>query len=536
MSTDPALSPAGSGSSNTHEDDDRSESLNSSPSSTNSPLTPDDSPSPDPSMDSEKESQAGPIRTRSASTASSRSETKEKRKRSRVTPEQLVHLERYFAMDRSPTAGRRKEISETLGMQERQTQIWFQNRRAKAKLQDGKKGGRNGIIDIPPDMPPELAAGFDMNLHTMIHESEPVTIIPCTDLSIGTWKRIATTVSRHDLVAYVCEAKRCLTWFIHSAGYGFKMEIPFDNIVETKFVNAAPGAGLASFFLRQPPLFYLETVTPPSGNGPPARGWKPCSDWTEGMQATKVLRHDLVGSAVQLAHVLRNLNVNNSSGSEISLHPPSYRPAADISPTPSHASTLGFVEHNQDLMHSSRPEQYGYELQRPHSGDPLQHSLNRTPRHLDDGSASHSPSPSLLSHGSYPPISPLPTRNFSTYPEYPEHSKAGYRQELDISRDANYSVSPPAPGVPRRSSYEAAPSSANSAPRSSYSSLPPSLMNTPFHSPSSEFWQPSHSNNHPSLLHGSLPPRLMHSESSGMGPGPGMAYSQPIGHHLSKLA
>lgn len=53
---------------------------------------------------------------------------KEKKKRTRVTPEQLVHLERYFAMDRNPTAARRKDISDLLGMQERQTQIWFQNR------------------------------------------------------------------------------------------------------------------------------------------------------------------------------------------------------------------------------------------------------------------------------------------------------------------------------------------------------------------------------------------------------------------------
>jgi len=64
---------------------------------------------------------------RSASNSGSKAE-KEKRKRSRVTPEQLIHLERYFATDRSPTAARRREISELLGMQERQTQIWFQNR------------------------------------------------------------------------------------------------------------------------------------------------------------------------------------------------------------------------------------------------------------------------------------------------------------------------------------------------------------------------------------------------------------------------
>jgi regulatory protein PHO2 len=65
-----------------------------------------------------------------ANTGSGRSmgTEREKRKRSRVTPDQLVHLERYFSMDRSPTAARRREISELLGMQERQTQIWFQNR------------------------------------------------------------------------------------------------------------------------------------------------------------------------------------------------------------------------------------------------------------------------------------------------------------------------------------------------------------------------------------------------------------------------
>jgi hypothetical protein len=53
---------------------------------------------------------------------------KEKKKRSRVTPAQLAQLEQFFATDRSPTATRRKEISQALGMPERQTQIWFQNR------------------------------------------------------------------------------------------------------------------------------------------------------------------------------------------------------------------------------------------------------------------------------------------------------------------------------------------------------------------------------------------------------------------------
>lgn len=72
----------------------------------------------------DREPSSGPQRQSSSAVKSD----KEKRKRSRVTPEQLVRLEQYFAKDRSPTASRRREISDILGMQERQTQIWFQNR------------------------------------------------------------------------------------------------------------------------------------------------------------------------------------------------------------------------------------------------------------------------------------------------------------------------------------------------------------------------------------------------------------------------
>src|SRR5262245_1411631 len=74
-----------------------------------------------------------------------------------------------------------------------------------------------------------------------------VTIIPCNDLTIGTWRRIGSSTGNHELVAYVCDAKRCITWFIQSYGYGFKMEIPFDTIVNTEFQNAKPGSGLVIF-------------------------------------------------------------------------------------------------------------------------------------------------------------------------------------------------------------------------------------------------------------------------------------------------
>ena len=201
-----------------------------------------------------------------------------------------------------------------------------------------------------------------------------MTIIPCTDLSIGTWRRIASTVGKHDLVAYVCDSKRCLTWFIHSAGYGFKMEIPFEIILETEFANAAPGSGLASFILSQSPVFYMENISSPRSDGSVIRHWKQCADWTEGLQATKVLRHDLIGSAVQLAHLLRNLQ---ASGSDITLHSPSYASSTESPPTPMELpqpplvglTGPGFQYHNNTLD-SSSPERHLHGRKRSESGPP----------------------------------------------------------------------------------------------------------------------------------------------------------------------
>lgn len=149
-----------------------------------------------------------------------------------------------------------------------------------------------------------------------------MTIIPCTVLTIGSWRRIATIAGNHDLVAYVCDVKEYITWFIRSAGFGFKMEIPFKNIVTTTFTNTAPGSGVASFHLSEPPIFYLKNVNSPDADGSSDHYWKQCSDWTEAHQATTVLHHKLKGSAVQLLYILQSLPTNK--GAEIRLRYPSY--------------------------------------------------------------------------------------------------------------------------------------------------------------------------------------------------------------------
>lgn len=247
-----------------------------------------------------------------------------------------------------------------------------------------------------------------------------VTIIPCNDLSIGTWRRIATAVGKHDLVAYLCDARRCLTWFIHSAGYGFKMEIPFDIIIDTEFTNAAPGSGLASFILSQPPTFYLESFSTTGPNQAPSqtRQWKKCADWTEGQQATKILRHDLIGSAVQLAHLLRHLNAH-ASGSDIRLHSPTYYshqpppPLMEV-PQPPMAGLAGPAYPHGGDVSDSRREHIVHVRRRSFSGGSRRpsHHLHR-PEHQSlavDLPVNPTPGPLSAPYGSSS-FSPFNSRN-----------------------------------------------------------------------------------------------------------------------------
>lgn len=125
--------------------------------------------------------------------------------------------------------------------------------------------------------------------------------------------------------------KRCLTWFIYSHGYGFKMEIPFDSITRTSIANATPGQALASFYLSCPPLFYLESMSSLSAAQPPTKIWKICQDWTEGQQASKVLRHDLVGAAVPLLAALKSIPEFPSHGSAL-LHSSFHSPDTPLPP------------------------------------------------------------------------------------------------------------------------------------------------------------------------------------------------------------
>lgn len=157
------------------------------------------------------------------------------------------------------------------------------------------------------------------------------------------------------------------------------MEIPFEIITHTEFRNASPGEGLASFHLSQPPNFFLEHIASPRSAGGLGGGivkiWKKCSDWTEGTQASQVLRHDLIGSAVQLAHVLSDLREYRQRSSIALLSPSAYSSCSMLSaPTSASSTTMQIPQPPlaglQNDAFAQRPSFLGHSRKRSNSGPP----------------------------------------------------------------------------------------------------------------------------------------------------------------------
>ena len=105
---------------------------------------------------------------------------KQRRKRSRVNPEQLVRLEEYFAADNSPTSSRRKDIAQQLGMDERQTQIWFQNRYVALLLWHPfpRSRAREGERRRSCNLSSSRARSRSSSRRLRVHPSSPVGLTP----------------------------------------------------------------------------------------------------------------------------------------------------------------------------------------------------------------------------------------------------------------------------------------------------------------------------------------------------------------------
>ncbi|KAL0580010.1 hypothetical protein V5O48_002013 [Marasmius crinis-equi] len=301
-----------------------------------------------------------------------------KRKRCRVTPDQLVHLERIFANERSPDASRRREISDSLGMNERQTQIWFQNRRAKERILREKFPYPMFATCAPTEPPsptqelvykggepdPNPQAVFDAR--DLVNEDQDIEVIPSTDLCIGTWRRIATQPDKNDLITYICDSKEYLAWFVVCDGNNFKMVLPFNHITNAEFLKTSSGSGWLNIDLSAPPMFYMQSVPVTLSPLPQARFWRQCTDWTAGAQATHVLRHELQGSPTHLTNLARTLKTRISSvGSQSRLA---------VAPQGPFLDTQVYYSQSQPPSPEATSHSTGYtytSLPAPYTGPPL---------------------------------------------------------------------------------------------------------------------------------------------------------------------
>lgn len=138
-------------------------------------------------------------------------------------------------------------------------------------------------------------------IHSLLIESEPplhsnsiTGLITATAVTVGSWHRMK--ISQQDLMCYYKLSERSFSWHIRDSNYHFKMMISFDSIasIELNVLEDNISAQI-DMDLIEPPIFFMENT---------ATSWVQCSDFTEGMQASVVLRHTVRGLAADLRQEL----------------------------------------------------------------------------------------------------------------------------------------------------------------------------------------------------------------------------------------
>jgi len=128
----------------------------------------------------------------------------------------------------------------------------------------------------------------------------------CRSLSIGSWRRVGQ--SQMDLIIFYSPEKACVTYYINNDSAGYKIEYPFAwiksiNLVQNDDLEECDELASQTAFLlvelNRPPKFYMD------GSG--AGGFYECSDFTEDMQASRVLVHKLGGPSKVLSNQLAKL-------------------------------------------------------------------------------------------------------------------------------------------------------------------------------------------------------------------------------------
>jgi hypothetical protein len=167
--------------------------------------------------------------------------------------------------------------------------------------------GHGGGYNLPADIKYGLRMGFPNGPLTPASSPSSKTVISrltIETLSIGPWHRVAC--SSMDLVCYFSPMEGRFTYYINNSSSGFKIEYPVTCIRRIKMEHmvrrmssesgsSTPVSGRDEtkhrarimIELTNAPLFYSEQRV--------AGGWQLCHDFTQGLVASTILVHTLVG-------------------------------------------------------------------------------------------------------------------------------------------------------------------------------------------------------------------------------------------------
>ncbi|KAI8144726.1 hypothetical protein BJV82DRAFT_606004 [Fennellomyces sp. T-0311] len=279
-----------------------------------------------------------------ARTSSSASSVTPTRKRTHLKPNQLSVLQNSFAVNPLPDAGVRSQLAHDLGVSERTIQIWFQNRRAKARKLEALSNSlaHTTTIQHDPILLPrwmEQARShsqprYQPTFRTMmtperfeelrqqpqatrrsrprssskpekVEASTPAPTAPQDDivplfniqtLRIGSWSRFTAQPGETvpwDLKCYV--QSKFMTWQVLAESHLFRIQVPFDTISQVRLVQE----GQLEIELEDPAQCCFSMF---SNNE-----WIRCGDFSEDKQASRENVHVLLGNHDALQQALLDL-------------------------------------------------------------------------------------------------------------------------------------------------------------------------------------------------------------------------------------
>ncbi|CAO3672603.1 hypothetical protein G6F70_006054 [Rhizopus microsporus] len=268
------------------------------------------------------------------------------RRRTHLKPSQVAVLQETFVTNTLPDAAMRAQLAQELGVSERTVQIWFQNRRAKArKLEQStlQPNVRTGWIDMPvkqknsqeqhfqttfrtlvtpecyeepvkkrprssskperfcmppPSLPPRaMSEGMDRSI---AKEAKEYITIPVTALHIGTWARFATPINDHEYDLVCLADGHQLIWQVQDGGHQFRIHVNYNQIQQIRLGSLNPELGQLDIEIKEVTFSMKRCGTD--------LDWVRCGDFTEYKQASlENMIHSLNGNHNQLKHSLLEL-------------------------------------------------------------------------------------------------------------------------------------------------------------------------------------------------------------------------------------